>query len=333
MPQEGMLLQLDGSHHRWLEDRGPVLTLLLAVDDATGRVPYALFRKQEDTQGYLLLLRGIIERCGIPLAVYTDRHAVFRHWRHGPHETPVSLDVGASSTQCARALRELGVTQVFAHSPEAKGRVERTNGTFQDRLVAELRLAGASTLIEANRVLGEFLTSFNQRFGVPAAQSGSAYREVQEGLDIDGVLCIKEIRRVAKDNTVRYRGRTLQLFPGSDQPSYAWAHVEVQERLDGRLIVCYRGKLLTPEEHLLLPLNSVRGHTRVLRTVVWECQRTPVCLPLSLRSVQTPGSRAPPWAGMGIGIRTTQRSASMESWCRQGWSEHDNKVSESEGPR
>ena len=79
MPQEGMLLQLDGSHHRWLEDRGPVLTLRLAVYDATGRVPYPLFSKQEDTWGYLILLRGVIERCGIPLAVYTDRHAVFRH--------------------------------------------------------------------------------------------------------------------------------------------------------------------------------------------------------------------------------------------------------------
>ena len=124
MPQEGMLLQLDGSHHRWLEDRGPMLTLLLAVDDATGRVPYALFREQEDTQGYLLLLRGIIERCGIPLAVYTDHHSVFGHWRRGDHETSASLSVGVS-TQCARALRELGVTQVFAHSPEAKGRVER----------------------------------------------------------------------------------------------------------------------------------------------------------------------------------------------------------------
>jgi len=247
MPQEGMLLQLDGSHHRWLEDRGPVLTLLLAVDDATGRVPYALFSKQEDTQGYFLLLRGIIDRCGIPLAVYTDRHAVFSHWRLRPHDTPISLGV-AASTQCARALRELGVTQVLAYSPEAKGRVERTNGTFQDRLVAELRLAGASTIEEANSILWEFLTRFNQRFGVPAAQSGSAYREVPEGLDTDGVLCVKEIRRVAKDNTVRYRGRTLQLFPEPDQPSYAWAHVEVQERLDGRLLVCYRGKLLTPEE-------------------------------------------------------------------------------------
>jgi len=247
MPQEGMLLQLDGSHHPWLEDRGPVLTLLLAVDDATGKVPYALFREQEDTQGYLLLLRGIIESCGIPLAVYTDRHSVFGQCRHKPHEHHASPGVG-KYTQCARALRELGVTQVFAHSPEAKGRVERTSGTLQDRLVAELRLADARTLAEANSILGEFLTSFNQRFGVPVAQPGSAYREVPERLDIDGVLCIKEIRRVAKDNTVRYRGRTLQLYPEPDQPSYAWTHVEVQERLDGRLLVRYRGKLLTPED-------------------------------------------------------------------------------------
>jgi hypothetical protein len=241
------MLQLDGSHHPWLEERGPVLTLLLAVDDATGKVPYALFREQEDTQGYLLLLRGIIERCGIPLAVYTDRHSVFGYCRHNHHEPHASPGVG-KYTQFAQALRELGVTQVFAHSPEAKGRVERTSGTFQDRLVAELRLAGASTLAEANNVLGEFLTSFNQRFGVPAAQPGSAYREVPQGLDIGGVICLKEIRRVARDNTVRYRGRTLQLFPGAEQPSYARTHVEVQERLDGRLLVRHRGQLLTPED-------------------------------------------------------------------------------------
>jgi hypothetical protein len=115
-------------------------------------------------------------------------------------------------------------------------------------MVSELRLAGASTMAEANNVLKEFLTQFNQRFGVPAAQPGSAYREVPEGLDMDSVLCLKQIRRVAKDNTVRYHGRTLQLFSGAEQPSYARTHVEVQERLDGRLLVRYRGKLLTPEE-------------------------------------------------------------------------------------
>ncbi len=247
MPQEGMLLQLDGSHHAWLEDRGPVLTLLLAVDDATGTVPYALFHEQEDTQGYFLLLRGVIERHGIPLAVYTDRHAVFQHWRHGTEEISASLGTG-KPTQCGRALREMGVTQIFAHSPEAKGRVERANGTFQDRLVAELRLAGARTLVDAQQVLADFLPRFNARFGVPAAHPEPAYRPVDPRLDVDGVLCIKERRRVAKDNTVQYQGHTLQLFPGTDRPSYARAHVEVQERLDGRLLVSYRGKLLTPED-------------------------------------------------------------------------------------
>ena len=187
MPQEGMLLQLDGSHHLWLEDRGSWLTLLLAVDDATGTAPYALFQEQEDTRGYLSLLQGIIERRGVPLAVYTDGHAVFQPRRNPSDLSPVSQK--GSSTQWGRALRELGITQILAHSPEAKGRVERANGTFQDRLVAELRLAGACTLAEANRVLTEFLTRFNQRFGVSAAQPESAYRPVDQELDLGSVLC------------------------------------------------------------------------------------------------------------------------------------------------
>lgn len=246
MPQEGMLLQLDGSHHAWLEDRGPELTLLLAVDDATGSVPYALFQEQEDTRGYLSLLQGIIERRGVALAVYTDGHAVFQP-RRGSWELS-RVGRKGPSTQWSRALEELGITQILAHSPEAKGRVERANGTFQDRLVAELGLAGASTLEEANRVLAEFLPRFNQRFGVPAAQPESAYRIVGPELDLAGVLCIKELRRVAKDNTVQYHGRALQLFPDVERPSYAGARVEVQERLDGRLLVRHQGKLLTPQD-------------------------------------------------------------------------------------
>ncbi len=193
MPQEGMLLQLDGSHHRWLEERGPWLTLLLAVDDATGTVPFALIQEQEDTRGYLSLLQGIIERRGVPMAVYTDGHAVFQSRRGASDRSPVSQKV--PSTQWGRALGELGITQILAHSPEAKGRVERANGTFQDRLVAELRLAGACTLAEANQVLAEFLPRFNQRFGVPADQPELAYRPVDPELDLGGVLCIKELRR------------------------------------------------------------------------------------------------------------------------------------------
>jgi len=241
MPQEGILLQLDGSHHRWLEDRGPWLTLFLAIDDATGTVPYAIFREREDTLGYFELLKVIVNRCGIPLGVYTDRHSVF-HVERGPNNGNVPL------TQFGRALRELGITHVLAHSPEAKGRVERANGTFQDRLVSELRLNGASNITEANLALLDFLPRFNQRFGVPAAQPGQAYRSIGLGMDIEGILCIKERRRVARDNTVQYRQRTLQLFPDADKLSYAGAYVEIQERLDGQILACYQGKILTPQD-------------------------------------------------------------------------------------
>jgi hypothetical protein len=150
-------------------------------------------------------------------------------------------------------MRELGITQVFARSPEAKGRIERANGTFQDRLVAEMRLAGINTIEEANHFLQEFLPRYNKHFAVPPAQSEPAYRPVSPGLDIDGILCFKEWRRVAKDNTVQYHGKTLQIFPESERTTYARAHVEVQERLDGRLLVCHKGKILTPGEAPLSP--------------------------------------------------------------------------------
>jgi len=191
MPQEGMLLQLDGSPHAWLESRGPQFTLLLAIDDATGTVPHALFWEQEDTLGYFELLKAIINRCGIPLGVYTDRDSIFRVERSPSNGNKDAIPL----TQFGRALRELGITHVVAHSPEAKGRVERANGTFQDRLVAELRLSGASTITEANSVLRDFLLRFNQRFGVLASQPGQAYRPISPELNLEGILCFKEKRR------------------------------------------------------------------------------------------------------------------------------------------
>jgi transposase len=253
MPQEGMLVQMDGSYHDWLEGRGPWLTLLLAVDDATGTIPFALFREHEDSHGYFLLLEGIVRRCGIPLAVYTDRHAVFQHPGTAsmlPQRSPARE---REPTQFGRALGELAVHQVFARSPEAKGRVERAAGTFQDRLVAELRLAGARTMAEANRVLMGFLPRYNQRFSVPPADTTSAYRALDPELDLGGVLCFKHRRKVARDNTVRYDWHTLQLLPQPDHPSYAGVHVEVQERLDGQLVVCCQGRTIPTREAPLRP--------------------------------------------------------------------------------
>jgi hypothetical protein len=126
--------------------------------------------------------------------------------------------------------------------------VERANGTFQDRLVSELRLSGASTITEANSILRDFLPRFNQRFGVPAVQSGQVYRPLNPELNMEGILCLKERRRVGRDNTVQYRQRTLQLFPDADKVSYAGAQVEIQERLDGSILACYKGKILTPQD-------------------------------------------------------------------------------------
>ena len=243
-PQEGMLLQIDGSQHDWLEGRGPYLTLVAAMDDASGKVAGALFREEEDAQGYFLLLREIICGQGIPLALYSDRHGIFQRSIKEAETLEEQLSGERQPTQFGRALKELGVQPIFALSPQAKGRIERLFGTLQDRLVAELRLAGAGTIEVANLVLEDFLPGFNARFGVPASQSGSTYRRPPQGLDLAGVLCFKYQRTVAGDNTIRFAGRTLQLLPGLERPSYAHARVEVQERLDGSLVVCYQGQTI-----------------------------------------------------------------------------------------
>jgi transposase len=265
MSQEGMLVQMDGSYHDWLGDRGPWLTLLLAVDDATGTVPFALFREHEDTHGYFRLIEGIIRHRGIPLAVYTDRHAVFQHSGTAPTISERSVNGEREPTQFGRALGELGVHQIFAWSPQAKGRVERAGGTFQDRLVAELRLAGACTMDEANRVLMDFLPRFNEHFGVSPAQTISAYRPLDPELDLAAVLCFKHMRRVARDNTVKYDCHTLQLLPGTEHPSYAGNRIEIQKRLDGALIVCYQGQVIStreapPRPGLLRSGDRIPGH-------------------------------------------------------------------------
>jgi len=243
-PQEGMLLQIDGSPHAWLEERGPRLVLIAAIDDATGTVPFALFREQEDAPGYFHLLHEIVTRKGIPWSLYSDNHAVFRVNPKAPLSIEEQLVQEQPLTQFGRALRELGIEAIFALSPQAKGRVERLFGTLQDRLVAELRLAGAKTVEEANHILGRFLPRFNQRFGVPALQPESAYRAQPAGLDLDFILCSRYPRTVASDNTVRFHGRPFQLLPGPHRISYARAKVDVCEQSDGSIRISYQGRVL-----------------------------------------------------------------------------------------
>jgi transposase len=244
-PKEGMLLQIDGSPHDWLERRGPWLSLVGAVDDATGKVPYALFREQEDAQGYFRLLEKIVQNEGIPLALYHDRHGIFELPSDKLPSIEEQLEGKRPQTQFGRLMEELGITSITALSPQAKGRIERLWGTFQDRLVSELRLAKASTIDEANRVLWDFLPRYSQKFAVPAAEPGSAYRPVGEGFIADEIFCFKHQRTVGADNVVRFEGHRLQIVPTNGRASYARCRVEVHERLDRSLAVYYQGKRLT----------------------------------------------------------------------------------------
>ena len=239
MSQEGMLVQLDGSHHRWLGEGGPQFALLFAVDDATGTVVNALFCEQEDSLSYFRLMQGLIQRRGILLALYTDRHPVFKHRSEfQPAGTP---------TQFGRAMEEQGIQLIFALSPQAKGRVVRTAGTFQDRLVTELRLSGAATMGQAKAVLKQFLPRFNRRFRVPPQCLGPAYRPLEEGLSLRQVLCFKDRRRVARDKTVKFQRHTVQLLPSQQRRSYAGAVVVVLEGLDGRLSLQHEGRIIASQ--------------------------------------------------------------------------------------
>ena len=240
MPREGMLIQMDGSHHPWLGHQVPPFALLIAVDDATGAVVDALFCEQEDSRNYFVLIQGLVQHLGVPVALYTDRHAVFKH-------TPGS-GLPGMPTQFSRAMDELGIQMIFAQSPQAKGRVERTAGTFQDRLITELRLAGATTIEQANTVLDQFLPRYNRRFQIPPQHPEPVFRPPDPELCLEQILCFKHKRRVAKDNTVRFQLHTLQLLPGPELPSYAGAGVEVLEGLDGRLSVRHEGRILAAQE-------------------------------------------------------------------------------------
>jgi hypothetical protein len=231
--QAGLLLLFDGSPFAWFGERGPACTLVAAIDDATGAVPAACFRVAEDAAGYLWLLRELGRTVGLPVAAYTDRHGIFV--RNDKDWTVAEELAGQREpTQVGRALQALGIRLILARSPQAKGRIERLWGTLQDRLVAELRLEGITTLPAANAFLATtFLPAFNAQFAVPPAETASAYQPVPRGVDLDRVCAFHYARTVAADNTVRVDGLVLQLQPGPGRRSYAKAPAEVVQCLDG----------------------------------------------------------------------------------------------------
>ena len=243
--QAGLLLQLDGSPCAWFGPTQPPCSLLAAIDDATGAVLAATFRAQEDAAGYLMLLRTLGMTVGLPAAVYTDAHGIFV--RNDAHWTLAEeLQGHQDPTQVGRALQALGIHHLVAESPQAKGRIERLWNTLQDRLVAELRLAGSTTMAAGNAFLvATFLPAFNAQFAVPPAVAASAYRPVPRGCDLDRVCAFHYSRQVALDNTVRVATVILQLAPGPHRRSSARAQAEVVQCLDGSWRVYLGDRLIT----------------------------------------------------------------------------------------
>jgi transposase len=237
MAQEGLLVQTDGSVHDWLEGRGPQLTLLATIDDATGKITSATFRDEEDSAGYFEIIGDLARRYGLPLGLYRDRAGIFETALAKLPDPDLRVADRRTPTQVGRALRTLGIRSIAASSAQAKGRIERLWGTLHDRLTIELRLAGASDRESANRVLARYLPRHNARFAVPAANSEPAWRAVPPGIDLDAVCAFHYERVVANDHTVRVGGLVLQLPPLPGRRGYAGRRVEAQLRLDGSLHV------------------------------------------------------------------------------------------------
>ena len=233
---EGMMLQVDGSPHDWLQGRGPRLCLIGAIDDATSKVMGALFVQAESSWGYFKLFCEIFTEQGVPQSIYTDCHSVF--WTDREPTLPEQLINTKPTTEVGRGLEELGVTLILAHSPQAKGRIERLWNTFQDRLVSELRLAKAETVEQATVVLQRYLPVHNRKFAKPA-KAQPAWRKLSAPT-IERALCFKQQRTVAKDNTVSFEGTVLQIPKTSAFRSYAHKRVDVHVLLDGAVEFFYK---------------------------------------------------------------------------------------------
>ena len=236
----GEMLQADASAHDWLEGRGPLLTLVGVIDDATDRVMLR-FHASETTQAYMDVLERWIRKFGRPVSWYSDRHGIFR----AEEMVPGYDEKRSVSTQFSRAISQLGIELILAGSPQAKGRIERLWNTCQDRLVKELRLAKASTLEEANAVLEKFMQWFNRRCTNAPASENDAHRAIGN-LDLASILSIQHERTVANDYTIRFENQLYQLLPPA-WPGLRKGKVIIEQRRDGTMKVKFKERYLSFE--------------------------------------------------------------------------------------
>jgi hypothetical protein len=232
----GEMVQMDGSHHDWFEGRGPWCVLMAYIDDATGRV-YGRFYEYEGTIPAMDSFRRYIRKHGLPMQLYLDKHTTYKSTAKPTIEEEIQGI--APMSQFERAMKELSVGVIHAHSPQAKGRIERLFGTLQDRLVKEMRLRGVSTIEEANRFLQEFLPVYNRKFSVNAVSKEDLHRPVHLGTNLDKILCIKTNRTVRNDHTIAHEGKLYQI-----EESTLGKKVTVEKRIDGKMLIVCQGKVL-----------------------------------------------------------------------------------------
>ena len=236
--QYGELVQIDGSPHAWFEDRGPRCSLLVFVDDATGRIIQLYFEPEETCEGYMEAIKQSIKQHGRPLAYYSDKHSIFR-------VNAKEAKSGTGETQLSRALRELDIELINANTPQAKGRVERMNGTLQDRLVKELRLKGISDIESANKFVERFIKSHNKKFAVDPAVSVDAHRRtIPTNKDLNLILCLRYVRTISKNLEVRYKNQVYQIQ--AKGMGYAMRNAKVQVNdYKGEITLVYKNQILS----------------------------------------------------------------------------------------
>ncbi|MBW2002868.1 MAG: ISNCY family transposase [Deltaproteobacteria bacterium] len=242
--QEGMMVLWDGSPHRWFGKEKPPCCLMAAIDDARGRLLEAFFLPYECSFGYLKLLQSMVNTYGIPASIYQDRHSTL-HRNDDNWTLEEQLAGEQEPTQVGGALKSLGITPIFALTPQAKGRVERLFGVLQDRLIAEMELREIQETSGANTFLKElFIKDYNHRFAIKPETAQPAWRKVPRNVDIERTISFRYQAVVGNDNTVRLGGMVIDIPEGPGQRGYAKAKVEVRQLLDGSWRVYYKNKLI-----------------------------------------------------------------------------------------
>ena len=277
----GELIQIDGSEHRWFENRGEPCTLLVFIDDATGRLMQLRFVPSESTRSYFEALEGYLTTHGCPVAFYSDKHTVFR-------VSKPDAVAGQGMTQFGRALAELNIEILCANSSQGKGRVERVNRTLQDRLVKELRLAGISTMAAGNAFLPGFIADFNARFAVPPARPGDLHRPLKMPLArLRDVLCRREMRYVGQQLQLSWQRKLLILERSALTETLPGKHVELFDFGDGQAEVRWNG--------VSLPYRTFDKDQRVTHTAIVENKRLGEALAMvremQMRALPTPRTR------------------------------------------